>query len=98
MTRCTCGWEVVGDRPIKCPRCGEQIGEVRYAVWPPWARWVAKHRKPNESGVGDTVERLLASVGGRVYKKILADMGVNCGCGSRQESMNMMYRYANLPS
>lgn len=55
--------------------------------------WVKMFRKPEDTGVGDTVERLLAKVGGKAIEKSLKRLGINCGCKSRQKWLNQRYPY-----
>ena len=55
-----------------------------------WVRWL---RAPEDRGLGDTVERLLAKAGGRQIKALLAVMGIPCGCGDRQKWLNEHYPY-----
>ncbi len=55
-----------------------------------WVRWL---RAPEDGGLGDTVERLLAKAGGRQIKALLTVMGIPCGCGDRQKWLNEHYPY-----
>jgi len=55
--------------------------------------WVKLFRKPEDRGVGDTVERLLAVAGGRKIKRILERVGINCGCTDRQRVLNQQHAY-----
>lgn len=61
--------------------------------WPPVVRVVARLAKAGEVGIGDTVQRLLAGVGGEVFKTMAETIGVECGCGERQAAMNAKYPY-----
>lgn len=56
-------------------------------------KWVAAFRTPEDRGIGDTVERLLAKAGGRAIKKWLERVGVSCGCRDRQAWLNEKYPY-----
>lgn len=58
-----------------------------------WINWVKWFKKPEDRGVGDTVERLLAKIGGRSIKKILMHLGQDCGCTNRQKWLNARYPY-----
>ena len=55
--------------------------------------WVTMFRAPEDTGVGDTVERLLSKAGGRAIKRMLERVGVNCGCTNRQRWLNRNYPY-----
>jgi hypothetical protein len=54
---------------------------------------ISRQRIPSDTGVGDTVERILAKMGGSQFKWVMARLGVDCGCGSRQEWLNRVYPY-----
>lgn len=58
-----------------------------------WIKWVEAFRYKEDKGVGDTVERLLAKIGGRSIKKILMHLGQDCGCTNRQKWLNARYPY-----
>lgn len=61
--------------------------------WPKWATWSATQRKPEDTGVGDTVRWMLAGFGGEVIKGLLASFGIPCGCEERQAEWNQKYPY-----
>jgi hypothetical protein len=61
--------------------------------WPLLIRGISRQRIPSDTGVGDTVERILAKMGGDQFKWVMARLGVDCGCGSRQEWLNRVYPY-----
>lgn len=69
------------------------VGPPKPIEWPRWARVVRRLRKNGESGVGDTFERL-ASVGGRVYKRLWAMAKLQCGCDVRKVEWNAKYPYS----
>ena len=54
---------------------------------------IQRQRIPSDIGVGDTVERILSKMGGDQFKWVMARLGVDCGCGSRQEWLNRVYPY-----
>lgn len=55
-----------------------------------WVKWL---RKPEDTGVGDTVERLLAKVGGRQIKQLIEGLVGSCGCTNRQKWLNRKFPY-----
>lgn len=55
-----------------------------------WVRWFATD---TDCGVGDTLERLLARVGGRAIKAQLERLGINCGCQDRIQWLNTRFPY-----
>lgn len=55
---------------------------------------IAKLRKPEDSGLGDTLERLIAKFGGNKFKSIAKRLGINCGCEDRQKYLNEHYPYS----
>jgi hypothetical protein len=56
-------------------------------------RFIESKRIESDRGVGDTLERLLASVGGRKYKRLMSWLGASCGCEDRQAWLNKKYPY-----
>lgn len=60
--------------------------------WPAWAKAVQLLSEDEDSGVGDTIARLLGKYG-RAYKKSLLIIGVPCGCDERQAEYNAKYHY-----
>lgn len=74
--------------PAKIPTIPEQEAIDSRLIG--WVRWL---RTPEDTGVGDTVERLLAKAGGRKIKKMLERIGVGCGCTDRQAALNRKYPY-----
>jgi hypothetical protein len=62
--------------------------------WPRLARWIEKRRLPGDKGVGDTLSRMLAKVGGERFKFwYKAITGQECHCTDRQARLNAMYKY-----
>lgn len=61
--------------------------------WPKWAAVVARMRSATDAGVGDTVQRIAAKVGGERYKAWRKRIGMPCGCSARQEKFNALYPY-----
>jgi len=54
---------------------------------------VSKLRTPEDRGVGDTLERLLAKVGGRKIKHLLRLANLPCRCDDRQRWLNERFPY-----
>lgn len=97
---------------VKCAHCGHvqdmvacsqieggaltKLKSVREDDWPWWARKIAARRNEAETGVGDTLERLLAMAGGRKIKQLAKAAKIDCGCDSRQASLNELYPYCNI--
>jgi hypothetical protein len=69
------------------------VADARQPEWPSLVQKIAKRKNPNDRGVGDTLERLFAQVGGRVFKRVMERLGVDCGCGDRQTWLNENYAY-----
>ena len=99
---CKCGHRFFGASFLgKCPACGSDIrfGSVPESVqetkaeWPLWARIIAKQRKADDSGVGDTFKRLADKLGGEAIKRFSERLGMPCGCAERQEEWNRSYQY-----
>ena len=45
-----------------------------------------------DTGVGDTIERLLG-MGGKVFKDLLDSFEIDCGCDNRRDTFNQLYPY-----
>ncbi len=75
--------------------CSQALGEPRTAVqeWPKMAQAIARLRAPSEVGVGDTLARLFARVGGERFKTLAKRLGIDCGCDNRQALLNAAYPY-----
>lgn len=71
---------------------------VPAARWPAWAKKVAKSKRDGETGVGDTMARLIdkPSIGpfnAEWAKNKLKENGIDCGCDFRQKKYNAKYPY-----
>ena len=60
---------------------------------PRLVKWLSRFRKPNDRGMGDTLERLLAAAGGRRFKHMMHLLHLPCGCENRQAWLNERYPY-----
>ncbi len=62
--------------------------------WPRAARLIAWRKRDGETGVGDTLARILGNVGAdglaHWYEKIT---GHDCGCANRQAKLNAIFPY-----
>lgn len=86
------------NQPVKLERKITVKEPVKRAIpssgnWPRWALYVAKKKQPGEVGVGDTLERMFRSVGGKQFKIVTAKLGVNCRCTDRQAYFNRRFSY-----
>jgi hypothetical protein len=62
--------------------------------WPLGIALVAMLARPEDRGIGDTVARVVGPVGGDLFKAWYRRVtGQDCGCGTRQESLNATYPY-----
>lgn len=60
---------------------------------PAWVRLVAYFRLPEDAGIGDTVARYAAMLGGEQFKALSKKIGLPCGCTERQAEWNAKYPY-----
>lgn len=58
-----------------------------------WTRFIKLLRKPEDKGVGDTVARMIASVGLDRWKAFSKKIGIPCGCSQRQDELNRLWPY-----
>lgn len=96
---CECGLRLANPvYPVYC-RCGrvhDPDGTSKTPAEQPPAAWVAlvrRLRKPEDRGVGDTVQRLASWLGGEQFKKLSQKLGIPCGCTQRQAEWNERWRY-----
>lgn len=75
-------------RPKKSPEEVAAKKAKRKQNLPRVIRFLESRKQPGELGAGDTLERLLASVGGRKFKRLMRWLGAPCGCEDRQAWMN----------
>jgi hypothetical protein len=61
-------------------------------VPPRWVKWIQRFRADDDTGVGDTIERLLGKWGER-FKKTMQRWNIDCGCSGRQRRFNRLYPY-----
>ena len=61
--------------------------------WPAWATAIARFSKTQDSGVGDTAQRIAAKFGGEQFKTFAKTLGMPCGCTERQQDWNTRYPY-----
>jgi hypothetical protein len=61
--------------------------------WPLIIQGIARQRKPEDKGVGDTVHRILHRLGAGAFEWVMRKAGVNCGCSDRRVWLNSHYRY-----
>ena len=75
------------------PNNTKRTTDLKPIVWPLLIRGIQRQRIPSDTGAGDTVERILSKMGGDQFKWVMARLGVDCGCGSRQDWLNRVYPY-----
>jgi hypothetical protein len=61
--------------------------------WPLWASIAARRRHDDDVGVGDTLQKVATKFGGEQFKAWAAELGIPCGCSTRQQRFNSLYPY-----
>lgn len=61
--------------------------------WPWIVRIVARWRIHTDAGIGDTLERAFAAIGGELVKEAMKATGADCGCDGRQKWLNARFPY-----
>lgn len=95
---CECGLRLANPvYPVYC-RCGrvyrDETLKAEPELGPPsWVLLVKRLRKPEDQGIGDTVQRLASWLGGEYFKLFAARLGIPCGCTQRQAEWNERWRY-----
>lgn len=104
--QCQCGHNIYTavKVTIKCRKCGTAVkcdGTSRKpstkATKPKSEAWVSLVRLlriPSDTGVGDTLQRQFAKLGGEQFKEWAAKLGIDCGCTRRQKHYNEKYPYS----
>lgn len=96
--RCTCGirtWHT-GNATI-CTSCGSVFERSNSNTETAWVRLVSYFKAPEDAGVGDTVARYAAMLGGEAFKAWSKKLGMPCGCTQRQAEWNARYPYIEQP-
>jgi hypothetical protein len=85
-----------------CPKCGKKIVMTLEnpksctctpTKRPVWVRLVSVCKSSEDIGVGDTIKRIAAEIGGERFKVWAKQCGIPCGCTERQEILNEKYPY-----
>jgi hypothetical protein len=67
---------------------------IPFESWPLWAKAMSKFKNHSDSGVGDTVERIIGKDNSEAYKKFYKQaFGNMCGCNGRKLDWNRKYKY-----
>lgn len=75
-------------------RCGEAASvSADPEYWPSWATALSRFKKDEDTGVGDTAQRVFARLGGEAFKWMASKLGMPCGCTGRQADWNRLYPY-----
>ena len=76
-------------RPSIAPR--SPVQPVPRDKWPIGVKLIAEARKPGDTGVGDTVHRLIPKADELIawMKRI----GIDCGCADRRAALNQRFPY-----
>lgn len=68
---------------------------VNPPTWPIWAMALTFFKADSDTGLGDTLARIVGPIGGDAYKAwYLETFGRPCGCEARQEDLNLRYPYS----
>jgi hypothetical protein len=74
-------------------KVAEPVQPLPRSQWPLSVRVVARLAVPGEKGVGTTLTRLIAGVGGEVYKRMMAGIGVDCRCSAKAAALDARFPY-----
>lgn len=71
-----------------------RTAEVPREEWPLWAKGFALVKIDSDKGVGDTIERVVGSLGGEAVKRWHESIfGHPCNCTIRKAQFNLLYPY-----
>jgi hypothetical protein len=82
-----------GANPESIDTSPQPIQPVPRDQWPLAVRVVARLKRDGEPGIGTTLARLIAGVGGEQYKRLMKRIGIDCGCAARQAMLDATYPY-----
>ena len=68
-------------------------GERPPREWPAWAKSLRDQKQDGETGVGDTVFRILGQTGETFKEYFKRATGKDCGCTIRQANLNREFPY-----
>jgi len=92
-------WRTFSGKPPEPPpeiKTGKPTADQ--SLWPVWARKTAQLAKPEDSGLGDTIARIIGGFGGNAFKLwFKATFKADCGCDARQEHLNWRFPYEAAP-
>ena len=77
---------------VQQPKPGFGVMPIPYDDWGVFLRGLSRNRKPGESGLGDTIHRLIPKSDELIAK--LKSWGIDCGCANRRAWLNARYPYA----
>lgn len=70
------------------------VSAIPYFCWPLWAKSIGNFRRQGETGIGDTVARIIGPENSEKFKTWYEmEFGKPCGCKGRQQRLNDMYPY-----
>ena len=69
----------------------QKSSAIEYPRWPRILKLIASRRKPGESGLGDTIHRLIPKSDELIAR--LKAWGIDCGCRDRVIWLNLRYPY-----
>jgi hypothetical protein len=80
---------------IVVQRAAPRIRAVPRDKWPLWTCAIAKLRRTQDTGLGDTIVHLIGDTRSERFKKwFLRKFGRSCGCTERQRWLNQNFPYA----
>lgn len=73
----------------------QKSGPVPYQEWPGWAKAIGAMKKPEDKGVGETVERIINATGPLAVaaKAALKLVMKDCGCAGRKRDWTAQFPY-----
>ena len=87
-----CGFHIAADVPLPV-HCVCEREHVEAGGEPFWLTAIRRLAKPTDRGVGDTVQRIASWLGGELFKRFSAKLGIPCGCTQRQAEWNARWPY-----
>ena len=76
------------------PKAVKHLDPIPHEKWPLWALAIARLKKEGETGLGDTITRLIGDARSERFKTwFQRKFGRSCGCEERRAWLNRKYPY-----
>ena len=76
------------------PKATKHLDPIPHEKWPLWSLAIARLKKEGETGLGDTITRMIGHSNSERFKAwFQRKFGKSCGCEERRVWLNRKYPY-----